>query len=44
MYVKYHRRLVDKLTIQWIEKLLDKPLDNFRKSAFGGYLHRILSM
>lgn len=34
----------DKKTITWIEKLLDKPLDNFRKSAFGGYLHRILSM
>ena len=31
MYGKYHRQLRDKMTITWIEKLLDKPLDNFRK-------------
>ena len=28
---KYRRRLGDKKTITWIEKLRDKPLDNFRK-------------
>jgi hypothetical protein len=28
---KYHRRPGDKKTIGWIENLLDKPLDNFRK-------------
>jgi hypothetical protein len=28
---KYGRRLGDKKTICWIEKLLDKPLDDFRK-------------
>jgi hypothetical protein len=28
---KYRRRLGDKKTISWIEKLLDRPLDDFRK-------------
>ena len=28
---KSHRRLRDKMPITWIEKLLDNPLDNFRK-------------
>jgi hypothetical protein len=28
---KFRRRLGDKNTVGWIEKLLDKPLDDFRK-------------
>jgi hypothetical protein len=40
--MKYRRRLGDKKTIGWIEKLLDKPLDDFRKycvwRVFAPYL------
>ena len=37
-----HQRQGDKMTITWIEKLLDKPLDDFRKyciwRVFAPYL------